>query len=188
MNNFTLIPSGVRILSLLILLFQVPTVLAQDTETQTYRVIKEYNAAELRYYPPVMKIQSNNDFGSLFNYISGNNSTREKISMTSPVYMGDSKGRNVMEFVLPEDFNPKNTPDALSKGVKVFESEPGYFLALESISAPEVFFLSLKFETAICPLRTLVKISLILLFEFFKEIVRVTSVVPNSYWPPESTK
>ena len=57
-----------------------------------------------------------------------------------------------------------------------------------SISDPEVFFLSLKFATAICPLRTLVKISLILLFEFFKEIVRVTSVVPNSYWPPESTK
>tara|TARA_A100001011_G_scaffold101405_1_gene106798 strand:+ start:492 stop:1064 length:573 start_codon:yes stop_codon:yes gene_type:complete len=131
MNNFTLITFGVRILSLLILLFQIPTVLAQDTETQTYRVIKEYNAAELRYYPPVMKIQSNNDFGSLFNYISGNNSTREKISMTSPVHMGEVDGNNVMAFVLPEDFNPKNTPDALSKGVKVFESEPGYFLALE---------------------------------------------------------
>ena len=36
-----------------------------------------------------------------------------------------------MEFVLPENFNPKNTPDALSKQVKVFESEPGYFLTLE---------------------------------------------------------
>ena len=127
MNNFTLITSGVRILSLLILLFQIPTVLAQDTETQTYRVIKEYNAAELRYYPPVMKIQSNNDFGSLFNYISGNNSTREKISMTSPVHMGEVDGNNVMEFVLPEDFNPKNTPDALSKGVKIFESASGIF-------------------------------------------------------------
>ena len=52
MNNTTLITPGIRILSLLILLFQVPIVLAQDTETQTYRVIKEYNAAELRYYPP----------------------------------------------------------------------------------------------------------------------------------------
>ena len=50
------------------------------------------------------------------------------------------------------------------------------------------YFLSLKFATAICPFRTLVKISLILSFEFFNEIVRVTSVVPNSYWPPESTK
>lgn len=131
MNITTLITPGIRILSLLILLFQVPIVLAQDTEIQTYRVIKEYNAAELRYYPPVMKIQSNNDFNSLFNYISGNNSTREKISMTSPVYMGDGKGSNVMAFVLPNDFNQKNTPNALSQEVKVFESEPGYFLALE---------------------------------------------------------
>ena len=131
MNNTTLITPGIRILSLLILLFQVPIVLAQDTEIQTYRVIKEYNAAELRYYPPVMKIQSNNDFSSLFNYISGNNSTSEKISMTSPVHMGEVDGNTIMEFVLPENFNPKNTPDALSKGVTVFESEPGYFLALE---------------------------------------------------------
>ena len=131
MNNLTLFTTGVRILGLLILLFQAPIVLAQDAETQTYRVVKQYNAAELRYYPPVMKIQSNNDFSSLFNYISGNNSTREKISMTSPVYMGDGKGSNVMAFVLPNNFNPKNTPDALSNGIKVFESEPGYFLAIE---------------------------------------------------------
>ena len=39
-----------------------------------------------------------------------------------------------------------------------------------------------------CPFNTLVKIFFILLFEFFKEIVRVTSVVPNLYCPPESTK
>ena len=40
-----------------------------------------------------------------------------------------------------------------------------------SIVDPIVTFLNLKFETAICPLRTLVKIFLILLFELFKEIV-----------------
>ena len=56
------------------------------------------------------------------------------------------------------------------------------------MSDPDVFFLSLKSATAIWPLRTLVKISLILMLLFFKEIVRVTSVVPNSYCPPESTK
>lgn len=105
--------------------------MAQETETQTYQIVKELNGAELRYYPPVMKIQSDNNFGNLFNFISGNNSSREKISMTSPVYMGDGKGNNVMEFVLPKDFKPENTPEAMSKGVKVFESEPGYFLALE---------------------------------------------------------
>tara|TARA_B100000575_G_scaffold294267_1_gene309109 strand:+ start:19641 stop:20213 length:573 start_codon:yes stop_codon:yes gene_type:complete len=119
--------------SLLILLFSLESnlAMAQETQTQEYQVIKELKGAELRYYPPAMKIQSNNDFGSLFNYISGNNSTQEKISMTSPVYMGDGKGNNVMEFVLPKGFNLRNTPEALSNNVKVFESKPGYFLALQ---------------------------------------------------------
>ena len=115
----------------LVLAVSTNTIMAQEIETQYYQVVKQINEAELRFYPPAMKIQSNNDFNSLFNYISGNNSTREKISMTSPVYMGDGKGSNVMAFVLPNDFNQKNTPDALSQEVKVFESEPGYFLALE---------------------------------------------------------
>ena len=115
----------------LVLAVLTNTIMAQEIETQYYQVVKQINEAELRFYPPAMKIQSNNDFNSLFNYISGNNSTREKISMTSPVYMGEVDGNTIMEFVLPENFNPKNTPDALSKGVTVFESEPGYFLALE---------------------------------------------------------
>lgn len=105
--------------------------MAQTIETQDFSVIKILEAGEIRYYPPVMKIQSDNNFGRLFNFISGNNSSREKISMTSPVYMGDGKGNNIMEFVLPKDFKPENTPEAISKGVKVYESEPGYFLALE---------------------------------------------------------
>ena len=47
-----------------------------------------------------------------------------------------------------------------------------------SIIEPVVFFLRLKFATAICPLRTLVKLFLILLLELSKEIVLVTAVVP----------
>jgi len=105
--------------------------MAQTIETQYFTVVKTLDVGEVRYYPPVMKIQSNNNFGSLFNFISGNNSSRQKISMTSPVYMGDGEGNNIMEFVLPKDFKPENTPEAMSNGVKVFESEPGYFLALE---------------------------------------------------------
>jgi len=105
--------------------------MAQTIETQKYTVIKEFDKGQIRYYPPVMKIQSNNSFGSLFNYISGNNLNSEKISMTSPVYMGDGDGNNIMEFVLPQVYNPNNAPEASSDAVKVFESEPGYFLALE---------------------------------------------------------
>lgn len=131
MNNFlTQFVSGVfTYMVSLILMTNIS--MAQTIETQKFTVIKEFDKGEIRYYPPVMKIQSNNNFGSLFNYISGNNSDGEKISMTSPVYMGDGDGNNIMEFILPQDYNPNNAPAAVSNAVKVFESEPGYFLALE---------------------------------------------------------
>lgn len=131
MNNFLtqLVYSVFTYMVSLILMTNIS--MAQTIETQKYTVIKEFDKGQIRYYPPVMKIQSNNNFGSLFNYISGNNLNSEKISMTSPVYMGDGDGNNIMEFVLPQVYNPNNAPEASSDAVKVFESEPGYFLALE---------------------------------------------------------
>lgn len=105
--------------------------MAQKYETQPFDVIKTIDGAELRFYPPAMKIQSDNNFGVLFRYISGSNADSKKISMTTPVYMGDEEGNDVMEFVLPASFHKGNTPDATSSSVRVFESKPGYFLAIE---------------------------------------------------------
>ena len=104
--------------------------MAQKYETQQFKVLNDSEEFELRYYPPVMKIQSANDFGSLFNYISGSNTSSTKIAMTTPVYMGDAKGNEVMEFVLPASFYQTNTPGAASEGVRVFQSNPGYFIAV----------------------------------------------------------
>lgn len=104
--------------------------MSQKYETQQYSVVKTFDAIELRYYPPVMKIQSDNDFGSLFGFISGKNSENLSIPMTTPVYMGDSSGNPVMEFVLPQAFDPENTPQSNSKNVRVMQSKPGYFLAI----------------------------------------------------------
>ena len=84
--------------------------MAQKYETQEFKVLNDSEEFELRYYPPVMKIQSDNDFGSLFRYISGRNSSNTKIAMTTPVYMGDGQGNQVMEFVLPSSFDQNNTP------------------------------------------------------------------------------
>lgn len=99
-------------------------------ETQKFTQIAVYDEVTLRYYPPVMKIQSNNDFGSLFGFISGKNSEKLSIPMTTPVYMGDSSGNQVMEFVLPQAFDPENTPQSNSENVRVIQSKPGYFLAI----------------------------------------------------------
>lgn len=92
--------------------------MAQKYETQPFEVIKTIEEAELRFYPSVMKIQSNGDFGSLFRYISGANEAGQKIAMTTPVQMGTPEGEPVMQFVLPKKFNKENTPSSSNGTVK----------------------------------------------------------------------
>ena len=118
-------------LFVLLSLFYFSNTMAQKYETQPYDLVQKYEEAELRYYPPVMKIQSNGDFGSLFRYISGGNETGTKIAMTTPVQMGNTSGEPVMQFVLPSAYNSENTPQANSKNVTVLESEQGHYLAIQ---------------------------------------------------------
>ena len=75
--------------SLILLLLNINFVMAQGYETQSYKVIRTFSDGEIRFYPKVMKVKTNNKsgFSSLFRYISGNNSEQQKISMTTPVHM-----------------------------------------------------------------------------------------------------
>lgn len=118
-------------LLVLITLFYLNHTMAQKYETQPYDLVQKYEEAELRYYPPVMKIQSNGDFGSLFRYISGGNETGVKIAMTTPVQMGNTSGDQVMQFVLPSDYTTENTPLAKDNKVQVLESESGHYIAIQ---------------------------------------------------------
>lgn len=115
----------------LLMLLTYQMTMAQKYETQPFELIKTIEEAELRFYPSVMKIQSNGDFGSLFRYISGANEAGQKIAMTTPVQMGTPEGDPVMQFVLPKKFNSENTPSSSSSTVKVIESEEGQYLAIE---------------------------------------------------------
>ena len=95
-----------------------------QTETQQYKVLKLIDNIEIREYPPVMKVKStsktNNGFGKLFKYISGDNESGTKISMTSPVYMDKENENYIMEFVLPKKFNEINSPKALKENIDVY--------------------------------------------------------------------
>ena len=118
-------------LTVLLSIFYFFSEMVQQYETQYYKVIKNLKKAEIRYYPPSMKIKSNRDnaFSILFSYISGNNVSGKKIAMTTPVYTNTNKGKKMMEFVLPRNIDKKNLPEPLSDKVEIFESEPGYFLS-----------------------------------------------------------
>ena len=72
-------------------------------ETARYKVIRTEGAFELREYPELkiattLRDADNARFMRLFRYIDGGNAAKEKIAMTTPVFMADGK----MAFVLPE--------------------------------------------------------------------------------------
>ncbi|WP_395734938.1 SOUL family heme-binding protein [Prosthecobacter sp.] len=88
-------------------------------ETAPYKVIRTEGAFEIRDYPE-LKIATtsrdadNSSFMRLFRYIDGGNAAKEKISMTTPVFMMDGK----MAFVVPEK-HKKDTPAPASPQVNV---------------------------------------------------------------------
>ena len=72
-------------------------------ETAPFKVLRVDGAFEIREYPE-LKIATtardadNSSFMRLFRYIDGGNVAKEKIAMTTPVFMVDGK----MAFVVPE--------------------------------------------------------------------------------------
>ena len=119
---------------ILCFLFISPLIMAQ-TEVQSYNVIQKISDAEIRFYPPVMMAKhtsktQGSGFGKLFGYISGNNTYKTKIAMTSPVYIEKKSGENSMAFVLPEKFSNGNTPLPNDPSLKVLEVKGGYFAAI----------------------------------------------------------
>ena len=89
-------------------------------ESAEYKVIDSDGKIEVREYPDLMlvaattKLDSQGRDGSLmklFSYISGANETKQKISMATPVFMGNDKDTNVqMEFVMPKEVATKRVP------------------------------------------------------------------------------
>ena len=105
---------------------------SQKYETQKYDVLESFDNVEIRYYPSVMKakVTSDKNFGKLFRYISGNNENKEKIAMTTPVYMTRQNGEETMEFVLPSKYSQENAATPNDNGITIYSSEPGYYAAI----------------------------------------------------------
>lgn len=110
-------------------------IMTQSYQTQPYELISVHKDVEIRYYPPAMKVKvsgplrNNGNFNALFRYISGDNDSREKIAMTTPVYMETQDDVQTMEFVLPEKYL-ESAPQPSANGVEVYQSEQAYFAAI----------------------------------------------------------
>ena len=74
-----------------------------------YRLIKLLNKVEIRLYENLIIAQidgyGDEGFDLLFNYISGNNTTKANLEMTSPVL----SEKDSIAFVMPEEYPRKYT-------------------------------------------------------------------------------
>ena len=104
----------------------------QQTEQHSYKVIKKFDKFEIRKYDAALfssvklnqkgyKESSSEGFRILAGYIFGDNETKEKIAMTSPVVMelGDT---SKMMFMVPKNYNLKNLPNPNNPKI-VFEKQ-----------------------------------------------------------------
>lgn len=104
------------------------------TEQLPYTVLRDYGDFELRRYPSynLVQVEEKADytqagyrgFNPLFQFITGSNSTNEKIAMTAPVIQREVvEGTYAVSFVMPKDLAESNIPQPRDPKVKTVHVE-----------------------------------------------------------------
>jgi len=101
-------------------------------EKVQYEVIKKIMDVEIRKYPELIfaiveGYQNDYGFSLLFNYISGNNTVKQKIPMTAPVITSEKipmtapviTKDNYIAFVLPSHYDKETVPTPKNNDVKI---------------------------------------------------------------------
>ena len=99
-------------------------------ESADYQLIESDGNIEIRKYPVLVLAATTSDLDSqgrdgsfmrLFRYISGDNQAKQKIAMTTPVFMeSDQKTTAVsMGFVMPGELAAQGAPEPKSDGVEI---------------------------------------------------------------------
>ena len=108
-------------------------------ESAPYHVVRADGKFELRDYPAMKVVETpmrgsgssaDGSFMRLFRFISGNNAAKEKIAMTTPVFMSGSKSNTTMAFVLPANMKLSEVPKPADGSVQVRELPAGTFAVL----------------------------------------------------------
>ena len=94
--------------------------------------IRDYNSLLYVSYVPVNKSDRSNSFRKVADFIFGNNSRNENISMTSPVVM-KTYNNYEMAFIMPSIYTIDNLPTVNSSDLNVYE-EKGRVKAVISYS------------------------------------------------------
>ncbi|GAV59728.1 SOUL domain-containing protein/DUF2358 domain-containing protein [Cephalotus follicularis] len=117
-----------------------------DLETPKYQILKRTANYEVRRYTPFTVVETNGDklsgstgFKDVTGYIFGQNSTAEKIPMTTPVFTqaSDAERSNVfIQVVLPVDKNINSYPDPNKQTVSLRKVEGGIAAVLKFSGKP----------------------------------------------------
>jgi hypothetical protein len=110
-----------------------------------YRLIKKLDNVEIRQYGNLIiaKVDGYGDagFSLLFNYITGNNTAKANLEMTSPVISQNIEmtapvlsENDVIAFVMPEEFTLEITPKPVDERVKIQQIPKRYVAALRFTS------------------------------------------------------
>jgi DNA gyrase inhibitor GyrI len=108
-------------------------------ESAPYKVVRTDGKFELRDYPLLSVVETpmaasgNSDDGSfmrLFRFITGANEAKQKIAMTTPVFMSGNDTNRTMAFVLPAKLKADAVPKPAEGAVTVRELPGGRFAVL----------------------------------------------------------
>ena len=104
-------------------------------EEASYEIVHKADIYEIRHYSDrlvveISKTSDNRSFRHLFNYISGENSSSEKIEMTVPVTQTKKDNKFFMQFFLPSAFNKETAPAPNNLDIAINTVEEGYFAVI----------------------------------------------------------
>ena len=107
-------------------------------ESAPYKVVRADGKFELRDYPALTVVEtpmasangSDGSFMRLFRFITGANEGKQKIAMTTPVFMSGSSTNLTMAFVLPAKMNNAAVPKPADGALTVRELPEGRFAVL----------------------------------------------------------
>ena len=108
-------------------------------ESAPYKIVRSTGKFELRDYPALTVVETpmardgnkaDGSFNRLFRFITGGNEAKQKIAMTTPVFMSGSDSNATMAFVMPEKLKSGEVPKPADGSVAVREWAAGRFAVL----------------------------------------------------------
>ncbi len=118
-------------------IFFFPYSKGMANEEAPYNVVYKTDIYEIRHYSNRLAVQvikkksDNRSFRKLFNYISGENNSSEKIAMTVPVTQTTKDNEFYMQFYLPSKFNKETTPIPNNPELEITTIKEGHFAVIK---------------------------------------------------------